>query len=70
MEAAQENSYELLGARDRVAVLEALLHVAADSEALRTHIQKTAPEVRPPQAAQRDVLPLAGSGAGTVQLWS
>ncbi len=70
VEAVQENSYELLGARDRLAVLEALLHVAADSEALRSHIHQTNPEVHPPQDAQRHVLPLAGSGASTVQLWS
>ncbi len=39
----QGQSYETLGAGKRLAILEALLHVAADSEALRSHVQRCMP---------------------------
>ena len=48
MRRLQGQSYELLGAKERLAILEALMHVAADSETLRRHIQKTSPEVATP----------------------
>jgi hypothetical protein len=43
----QGQSYETLDAAKRLAILEALLHIAADSEALRSHVQRCMPpEVR------------------------
>lgn len=41
--ASQGQSYETLEAAPRLAILDALLHIAADSEALRSHIQRTTP---------------------------
>lgn len=39
----QGQSYETLDAGKRLAILEALLHIAADSEALRSHVQRCMP---------------------------
>ena len=39
----QGQSYETLPAAPRLAILEALLHIAADSETVRHHLQRTNP---------------------------